>query len=139
MPLDTPLASRDLARRLLAVEAAIAAPPGAHAHEAVRVCEKLRISLSRFAGPEGFTSLLRRSVALAGAEDPSLDGIRVGSHGCEGLEQVVGNGSDGTESAVAIVGHLLELLVTFLGEPITRRLVRHAWPDASFDEESRPS
>ena len=40
----------------------------------------------------------------------------------------------GAEAAVAITAHLLGLLVTFIGEPLTLRLVREAWPDASLDE-----
>src|SRR5438876_7560228 len=80
--MDMPSSSiRDLARRLLAVEAAtppdsaIAAREGGH--EAVRVCEKLRISLTRFAGADGFASLLRRTLALARVEVPSLNRITV--------------------------------------------------------------
>ncbi len=30
--------------------------------------------------------------------------------------------------------HLLGLLVTFIGEPLTLALVREAWPDISLDE-----
>jgi len=38
------------------------------------------------------------------------------------------------EAAVAIITRLLELLETFIGKPLTLRLVREAWPDASLDE-----
>jgi hypothetical protein len=31
------------------------------------------------------------------------------------------------------VAHLLELLVTFIGAPLTLSLVRDKWPDASMD------
>lgn len=132
---------RDVARRLLALEAA-KSPSQPHEHEAARVCAKLRISLTRFAGADGFTSLLRRAVALARAEVPALSGIQVNPEGfLEGLEQVPasewkpGSGCDGeAEAAVAITAHLLELLVTFIGWPLTLRLVREAWPDASLDE-----
>ena len=34
-----------------------------------------------------------------------------------------------------VVAHLLGLLVTFIGEPLTLRLVRDAWPDASVGPE----
>ena len=47
-----------------------ASATGAHVHEAVRLCEKLRISLTRFAGADGFISLLRRALVLARAEVP---------------------------------------------------------------------
>jgi len=126
-----------VARRLLAVEAA--SPSAAHprAHEAVRVCEKLRASLTRFAGVEGFTALLRRALALARADVPSLQTVTLkpdGSlEGCEVLADDATNG--GPEAAVAIIAHLLGLLVTFIGKPFTLRLVREAWPDTSLNEQ----
>ena len=130
---------RHLARRLLAVEAASQSATDAHLHEAVRVCEKLRISLTRFAGSEGFRSLLRRALALARAEVPSVQTVKLKPDGSlEGLDVLavdVMNG--GPEAAVAITAHLLGLLVTFIGEALTLRLVREAWPGGSLDEQSR--
>ena len=128
---DMPSASmRGLARRLLALEAATEGAARSHPQEGVRVCEKLQISVTRFAGSDGFASLLRRALALARAENPSLQTVTVkldGSlDGCEALDV------DG-EAAVAIIAHLLGLLETFVGEPFTLRLVRQAWPDASLD------
>jgi hypothetical protein len=126
---------------LLALEAA--QPQSApYQHEAVRVCEKLRVSLTRFAGPDGFASLLRRALTLARAEVPALQAIQVNPDGSlEGLEQLAARewqpGSDwhgGADAAVAITAHLLVLLVTFIGRPLTLRLVREAWPDMSLDE-----
>ena len=127
---------RGLARRLLAAEAASPIATRAHVHEAVRVCEKLQISLTRFAGSDGFTSLLRRALALARAEIPALQTVKLkpdGSlEGCEVLAVDTTNG--GPEAAVAITAHLLGLLVTFVGKPFTLRLVREAWPDTSLGE-----
>ena len=133
---------RDLARRLLAVEAASQSASGPHAHEAVRVCEKLRISLTRFAGADGFTSLMRRALALARAEVPSVDSITVKADcSMEGLKELAadtrksgGGGSEAAEAVAAIMGHLLGLLVTFIGKSLTLRLVREGWPDLSLDE-----
>jgi len=128
--------SRDLARRLLAVEAASKSAPNAHVHEAVRVCEKLRISLTRFAGSDGFTSLLRRALTLARADEPLVETVKVKPDGSlEGLDALAADTTNGgSEAAVAITVHLLGLLVTFIGEPLTLRLVRDAWPDGSLDE-----
>lgn len=131
---------RKLARRLLAVEAASPcatdARGGGVQHEAVRVCEKLRISLTRFAGADGFAALLRRTLALARVEVPSLNRITVNPNcSMEGLEALAAEDADvGVEAAAAITAHLLELLITFIGEPLTLRLVREAWPDESLDE-----
>jgi hypothetical protein len=126
--------TRGLARRLLAVEAASQSATGAHVHDGVRVCEKLQVSVTRFAGSAGFTSLLRRALALARAEVPSLQSIKIkpdGSlEGCEALAVEAAN--SGPEGVAAIIAHLLGLLETFIGEPFTLRLVREIWPDASL-------
>ena len=135
--MDTPSSStRDLARRLLAVEAASQSAADPRAHEAVRVCEKLRVSLTRFAGADGFTALLRRALALARAEVPALHGITEKADGSlAGLEELAADARNvGIDAAVAITAHLLGLLVTFIGEPLMVRLVREAWPDASWDK-----
>ncbi len=137
LEMGMPTASiRDLARRLVAMETASQDATIARVHEAVRVCEKLQVSLARFAGSDGFKSLLRRALALARAEDPSLENVKLkpdGSlDGCEALEVVANNG--GSKAAVVITANLLGLLETFIGEPLTLRLVREAWPDTSLYE-----
>jgi hypothetical protein len=135
--MDTTQASvRNLAQRLLAVEAANQSATDAHLHEAVRVCEKLRISLIRLAGSDGFAMLLRRALALARAEVPALERVTVNPDcSMEGLEELAAGATDGgAHGPLAITAHLLGLLVTFIGEPLTVRLVREAWPDASLDE-----
>ncbi len=126
---------RVLAQRLLAVEAASESAAELRAHEAVRVCEKLRDSLIRFAGADGFKSLLRRALALARADVPALHSISVNPDcSMEGLEALVAESADvGVEAGTAITTHLLGLLVVFIGEPLTLRLVREGWPDESFD------
>ena len=124
---------RDLARRLLAASQSASDP---QVHEAVLVSDKLRISLTRFAGADGFTSLLRRALALARAEVPSLQSVKVGADGrLEGFELLAAQtGMDVAAAAAAITAHLLGLLVTFIGEPLTLALVREAWPDISLTE-----
>lgn len=126
---------RGLARRLLAAEALHPPAPDQDLHEAVRVCDKLRLSLTRFAGADGFASLLARSVALARVEVPSLSRITV-KRDCsmDGLEALAADEADGgVEALGSLTAHLLGLLVTFIGEPLTLRLVRESWPDASLD------
>jgi hypothetical protein len=131
--MDTPSpAMRDLARRLLAQGQSASGP---HVPEAALVHEKLRISLTRFCGADGFASLLRRALVLASAEAPALRSAQVSADGrLEGLEQLASHeGSVSRAAAVAITAHLLGLLVTFIGEPLTLRLVREAWPPATPD------
>ena len=98
----------------------------------MRVCEKLRLPLARLAGTEGFRSLMSRAVAVAKSEVPSLDAVVVRADGSlEGLDGA-GHGRDtgaGGEGGIEVVAHLLRLLVAFIGEPLTLRLVRNAWPE----------
>ena len=57
--------------------------------KAVRVFEKLRISLTRFAGADGFTALLRRALVLARSDVPSLQSVKVTADGrLEGFEEI---------------------------------------------------
>lgn len=134
--MDTPSSlMRELSRRLLVASETTS---DRSVHEAAVMSEKLRIPLTRFAGAEGFASLLRRALALASAEVPSLQSIKVGLDGrLEGFAELAadpGAAAAGSEAAVAITSHLLGLLGTFIGEPLTLRLVREAWPDTSLDE-----
>jgi hypothetical protein len=125
--------TRDLARRLVAASQTASDP---HVHERVLVNEQLRISLTQFAGADGFAALLRRALALASAEAPALRSVKVGADGrLEGVEQLASHaGSAGDEEAVALTAHLLGLLISFIGEPLTLKLVREAWPQTSPDE-----
>jgi hypothetical protein len=104
--------------------------------EGVRVCEKLRAPLAKLAGVAGFRSLMARAKALATAEVPWLDSVQVRPDGSlEGFDAArrqqgtVPNG----EAGVVVVTQLLGLLVTFIGEPLTLRLVCDAWPEASVN------
>src|SRR4051794_9596997 len=114
----TPPAVRSLAGRLIALEGA-SEPSDGPVGAAVRACGKLRVPLSKLAGPAGFRSLLSRALAMAKAEAPSLGPIRVRPDGTlEGMEEV-----QDAEGGVVVVAHLIGLLVTFIGEPLTLRLV----------------
>ena len=131
----TSSSTRDLARRLLA---ASRSATDSREHEATRACGTLRISLTKFAGVAGFTSLMSRALTLARAEVPALEGVKIDADGrLEGFEQLAANaGTDAIEdeAAVAIIAKLLELLVIFIGQPLTLSLVREAWPGISLDK-----
>ncbi len=127
---------RDLARRLLA---ACQTASGSHVDEAAVVVEKLRLALVKFAGTDGFISLMRRALVLARTDVPALKFVKLDADGrLEGLEQIVADQPTEDEAVVTLISHLLGLLVTFIGEPLTVGLVRAAWPDTSLkDEHSR--
>jgi hypothetical protein len=129
---NAPASARAWAKRLLAVEAAKQPGDDAYEHDVIRVCEKLRLSLSQFVGADGFAALLRRALALARADVPSLQSAKVTAYGrLEGLEPVPSDADNGAEAAITITTCLLGLLVAFIGESLTLRLIRTAFPDAS--------
>jgi hypothetical protein len=135
--MDTPSPSvRDLAQRLLAAEAATERSADAPAHAAVRVIVKLGNCLTEFAGADGFAALMRRALTLARVEEPSLRNVKLMADGSlEGFEAIAHDPATGkSDVGVAITAHLLALLVTFIGHPLTLRMVREAWPDAGVDE-----
>ena len=126
-------AIQNLARRLIALETA-REPSEGLVGEAVRVCEKLRVPLAKLAGVAGFRSLLTRAMALATAEVPWLAAVQVRADGSlEGFDaaQLQQGAVPGGEAGVVVVSQLIGLLVTFIGEPLTMRLMRDAWPNAS--------
>ncbi len=127
---------QDLARRLLAFKAAHDNSSDAGVDVAVQVIDELRMHLVKFAGVDGFRSLLSRALTLAKAEVPSLNMMRVSTDGSlegfDGIEKTQEAGAAGHAGTV-LVTQLLELLVTFIGEPLTLRMVQNTWADASMN------
>jgi hypothetical protein len=127
---------QDLARQLLAFEAADKHSSDPRADVAVQVIQELRTHLIRLTGVDGFRALLSRALTLAKAEVSSLNMAQVRSDGSlegfDGIEQSQEAGAAG-QAGIVLLAHLLELLVTFIGAPLTLRLVRDKWPDASMD------
>jgi hypothetical protein len=76
------------------------------------------------AGTTGFASVLSRALTLAQREAPALRVAQVRPDGSmEGLS------SDTAEAHPILVAYLLNLLVTFIGEVLTMRLLTDIWPD----------
>jgi len=133
----SPSVSRHLARRLLAYEADAGKNSEPPESAAFRVCEKLRRSLCSLAGVAGFRSLLSRALALARAEAPSLSAVQVSTDGSlKGLDEL-GPQRDkdmANEGGALLIAQLLGLLLTFIGEGLTLRLVQDAWPESAVDD-----
>ena len=128
--------NQELARRLLVFEAARSNSSDAPVDVAVQVIGELRLRLIKLAGVDGYRSLLSRALTLAKAEGPSLNMVQIRSDGSlEGFDRTEGSEEAGaaTQAGTILVAHLLELLVTFIGTPLTLSLVQDIWPDASMD------
>lgn len=127
----------DLARRLLALESGSDSSPEGRVDVAVQVIAELRVRLVKLAGIHGFQSLLLRALALTKLQVPSLACVRVGRDGAvDGFDEIDRSHDAGAaeHAGTLLVAHLLELLVTFIGAPLTLRLLRDKWPDASIDK-----
>jgi hypothetical protein len=128
--------SRHLAQRLLTYEA-VADKNSEPAESAVfRVCDRLRQPLITLAGVAGFRSLLSRALTLARAEAPSLSAVEVAADGSlKGQDEFASqsNKEQARDGGVILIAQLIGLLLTFIGEGLTLRLVQDVWPEAVFD------
>jgi len=133
---DTPK-TRELAQRLLAYEAAEAETSMADTQAVCRVCDKLRRPLTTLAGAAGFRSLLARALTLAKQESPALGAWEVKPDGSLG-----GLDGEGAQSGSVLVAQLIGLMITFIGESLTLRLLHDVWldlPDAEVGFERNES
>lgn len=125
-------AIQELARRLIALEAPYDARPVTGGSGADRACEKLRVSLTKLTGTAGYYSLILRAMSITKAQAPALASVQVQLDGSlQGFDEI---GQVDAEAGLAVLAHLLSLLVTFIGEPLTQSLVRDAWPGATLDK-----
>jgi hypothetical protein len=128
--------SRHLAQRLLAYEAVAGKNSEPAESAAFRVCAKLRRPLITFAGVAGFRSLLSRALTLARAEAPSLSALQVATDGSlKGLDELASqtDKEQARDGGAILIAQLIGLLLTFIGEGLTLRLVQDVWPEAAFD------
>jgi hypothetical protein len=129
---------RELAQRLLTYEAGAGKTSEPMESPTLRVYEKLR----------QFQSLAFRALALARAEVPSLSAARISADGTlQGLGQVLDKFENqidknrdraaehpAGEGGVILISSLLDLLLMFLGEALTLRLLLVTWPETALDD-----
>jgi hypothetical protein len=134
--------TRELAERLVASEARGKKTSELKTPAAFFVCEKLRPYLATLMGSTGFHALLSRALAVANADDAWLRTVHVKADGSLGgfdRPNVPVNLEVRTEGSVVLVTQLLGLLVAFIGENLTLRMVKELWPklpltDVHFDQ-----
>lgn len=130
----------DLARRLLAYETVAGESSEPMESAVLRVYEKLRRHLSALAGVAGFQSLASRVLTLAKLDAPRLSAVQVTADGrLEGLGELdpKTDREQAEEGEAIFIARLLGLLLTFIGEALTLRLVQEIWPDAAFDDSNQ--
>jgi len=128
---------RAFAVRLIAHEAKLNKVAAVKSTVVFVIPDKLRPHLSTFMGKAGFRALVGRALALAAAEVPWLVSLKVQPDGslhpsAELMAQV--SPSDRLEGRVVLLAQLLGLMVAFVGEKLTLRLVHEVWPTLSTQE-----
>jgi len=142
--MTTPPAMRDLAHRLFAYEVVAGKTSEPVEFATLRIYEKLRQSLSAFAGVVAFESLAFRALTQAKSEAPSLWAVQVAEGGSlQGLgefEPQIDMDKDlsgefpAGDGGIVLIARLLGLLLIFLGEALTLSLLRNEWPGEAFDD-----
>jgi hypothetical protein len=135
---------RDLAYRLLVYEAGAGNASEPLESPTLRVYEKLRQSLSIFAGVAAFESLAFRALMQAKSEAPDLWPVQVAAGGSlQGLgefepqidmDKDLAGAFPADDGGIVLIARLLGLLLIFLGEALTLSLLRNAWPGEAFDD-----
>lgn len=128
---------RKFAKRLMAYETGGNKTYRAKTMVGFRVCQKLHLHLATFMGNTGFRTLLARALALATAEVPWLRAVRIERDwSLEGMEELQTHEDldELFEGGVVLLAELLGLLVSFIGEVLTVRLVREVWPKVPLDD-----
>jgi hypothetical protein len=123
---------RDLARWLLQHERAVGAhgKPSEPLLPTAQVLRKLSPGVTALVTTAGYRALIARALHLTRPRFPFLKSVVV-SDGDAFIEAPrVTDGEDVDESSAALLGSLLALLVSFIGDDLTSNLIRGAWPDA---------
>lgn len=132
-----PSPTRELGQCLIAYETHRGEPTGAGGEVILRVLETLRPRLATYLGNVGYQALLSRSLALGGVEVPWLRTVHAKADGSlEGFEKIAARVDleEIAEGNVVLVAQLLDLLVAFIGEDLTLRIVRETWVSLSPDD-----
>ena len=121
-------------RQMLAREAGTGAEAPAVAAAAYRLCARLAEQLTPLIGDAGVAAICARSLHLVQRRFPGLGPARASdqreapfAYLQRALEQQ--EPAVAAEAAVAVLAAAAELLALFIGESLTTRLLREAWPD----------
>jgi hypothetical protein len=131
-------ALRQLALKALAQRAGSAAGAAALAAAAQRAYDDLAQVAAPLIGQVGVDALTGRTLYLAQQKYPWLVQAREPDQWKGPFAQIVfclerQDPAVATEAAGAVLIILTGLLVSFIGEPLTARLLRQAWPDVVSD------
>jgi len=123
---------RCYASSLIRHEATVNAASSQQRAEVLPVIERLRPLLATFMGRAGYHALVFRALVLAREEAPCLCAIEINADGSLGnFAQLADKheSAEVTHGSEVLLAHLISLLVAFIGEVLTLRLLCEIWPD----------
>jgi hypothetical protein len=132
---------RNFAGSLIDQETQMNPSPRATLPTAFPVTEKLRPLIATYVGRSGYHALLYRALILAREEVPWLFHVEISADGSLhnfaelAARQETAAANAGSEILLA---RLFELLVAFIGEILTLRLVQELWPTVLDGPELTP-
>lgn len=121
---------RHVAERLVAYETRDRKSAETSRQAMFLVGEQLPSQLATLLGNVAVRALLSRALALASTEVPWLRAVHVAADGSfHGLSENGAHDADEMrEGRVVVLAQLLGLLVAFIGDELTLRLLRDVWP-----------
>lgn len=131
------LKMRDFAERIISYETRKNKSSGTKLLAVSVVSDNLRPHLATLMGNVGYHALFSRALTLTSAEIPWLRSMHVKADGSfQGLDELEAkvDPDEIFEGCVVLLAQLLELLVAFIGEDLTLRLVHEAWPKLSLND-----
>jgi len=105
---------------------------------------KLSQRLAQLITLVGSDALLARAVHLSRAEFPFLDGAQT-TPSADGLTLRLRESAEGVESSQAaeafeaVLAILIALLISFVGEDLTLRVLREVWPELPMPQSVQPT
>ncbi len=123
---------RSYAESLIRYEGMVNPPSPTQRATVLPVLDKLRPLLATFMGRAGYHALVFRALVLAREEASWLSVIEINLDGSlENFAQLADNheSAEVTHGSEVLLAHLISLLVAFIGEVLTLRLLRELWPD----------
>jgi hypothetical protein len=138
-------ALHEIARRAIHARSPAPLASASAAADAMQLsCGDLYRTLELLMGTAGLQALIGRSIQITAREFPWLAKVTPApSADCalEGLAEAASatDPRDAMEGYVALLAAIIALLITFIGEDLTSRFVRQAWPKVPFGRLSEGS
>jgi hypothetical protein len=97
------------------------------------VLRRLSPGVTALVTTAGYRALLARALHVTRAQFPFFEGVQLstGDAFIEGPQVALGEPND--IGLAEFVGNLIALLATFIGDDLTNKLIRRAWPDAPLE------